>query len=41
MAASLVLTAIGLAGLLMDVDAFWLLVVAGVLGWATTAGRGA
>jgi GT2 family glycosyltransferase len=39
MAASLVLMAAGVIGHLLDIDASWLLVTAGMLGWATTVGR--
>jgi len=39
MAASLVLLAAGVIGFLTDVDAPWLLVAAGMLGWTITVGR--
>jgi GT2 family glycosyltransferase len=39
MAASLALVVIGAAGRLMNVEAGWLLLAAGMLGWLTTAGR--
>ena len=39
MATSLLLIATGLAGHLMDLEAAWLLIGAGVLGWTMTAGR--